>query len=81
MLNVGSILTDQFVLTAYHCIADKIPQMEYMQAFFGISTKQEGLYLESYDHEIHHSSIREASLFLIGLRLTSYGPYHLIHIK
>ena len=61
-LNFESILTDQFILTAYHCIAETISQINNFQAFFGISTKQEALYLESYDHEIYYSSIRKASL-------------------
>ena len=75
LLNQGSILTDQFILTAYHCVAEKISEIGHLQALFGISTKQEALYLESYDHEIHHSTIRKVSLILIwhgcGLNPTS----------
>ena len=65
MLNPGSILTNEFILTAYHCIAEKLSQIDHLQAVFGISTKQEALYLESYDHEIYHSSIRKAFLLPI----------------
>ena len=61
-----SILTDEFILTAFHCIADILSQIDHLQAIFGISTAQEAFYLESYDHEIHYSTIRNGSgLFLV----------------
>ena len=56
-----SILTDKFILTAFHCVAEILSEIDHLQAIFGISTTQEAFYLESYDHEIHYSSIRNDS--------------------
>ena len=53
----GSIITKDMILTAAHCVAN-VANPGRLEAFFGISTKEEIMNKKAEGHDIHSSKIK-----------------------